>query len=100
MALTTKTTDAFLIQAQPAGTYGPFPLLGGMYAISAVATWGSGGTAALQFLGPDGATYVPVANGSFAANGMLIVWLPPGQYEIIVTTASNASFGVQRIKQF
>lgn len=64
---------------------------GGMYGMSVKAS--TYGTVGLQMLGPDDTTWlaVPVQNGAtgaiattFAADGYGTVYLPPGQYRIVV----------------
>jgi hypothetical protein len=84
-------------------TTAAFGLKGGLYAMSAIATWG-GGTVKIQMIVPDGSTGTAVdiqqsfddgsatikdlITGSFAANGMKIVFLPPGNYKVVIATAS------------
>lgn len=72
-----------------------FPLLGGHYGIVAMATWG-GGNVQLNVLGGDGSTAIPVLP-SFTANGYAYLELPPGQYTLVVTTATAAYVSVSRI---
>lgn len=66
---------------------GPFRLLAGKYQFAGVATSWTGQTATLQTLGPDGATYVPVANG-LTANSVADVDIPEGQYEVTLGTGA------------
>jgi hypothetical protein len=74
-----------------------FSLRGGKYGVSAVATWG-GGSAKLQRLGPDGSTYLSVSSTTdFTANGYGTVDLPPGDYKIVVATATAVFAQVYRI---
>lgn len=73
-------------------TTAAFPLKGGMYSLTASATWG-GGNIALQVLGPDGSTWIaPLSIGGSAntltANGQQVLNLAAGQYRIAVTTAT------------
>ena len=63
-----------------------FTLRGGLYGVSAKATWG-GGSATLQRLSIDGSTYVTVLT-AFTATGYATVSLPPGTYRLAVTTAT------------
>lgn len=77
--------DGYDLQNKAAGTY-LFHLLGGLYALTATATWG-GGNLALNILGPDGSTYVPVLP-AITSNGFATLSLPKGAYEFVGTTAS------------
>lgn len=63
-----------------------FTLLGGRYAVAAVATWG-GGSVSLEMLMPDGSTYLAVV-APFTANNSTIAYLPPGTYKFAITTAT------------
>jgi hypothetical protein len=78
-----------------AATTDPFPLTGGHYAVSSVATWG-GGNVALDMLGPDGSTYIP-AFTAMTANAYATVFLPPGQYRFTITTATAVYLNLCRI---
>lgn len=72
------------IAATPAAFY----LKGGYYMLSAVATWG-GGNVELKMLGPDGSTYLSAPTAlKLSANGMIAGYLPAGQYQLAVTTAT------------
>lgn len=64
----------------------PFPLRGGLYAISSKGTWG-GGSITLQRLALDGATYLTVTP-AITADGYTTVTLPPGTYRLVVATAT------------
>jgi hypothetical protein len=70
------------ISATPAAFY----LSGGQYAVIASATFG-GGSLTLQVLAPDNVTYVTAATAISAA-GVSVVFLPKGQYQLLVTTAT------------
>ena len=59
---------------------------GGRGVFTAVATWG-GGNIALQYLGPDGSTWLAVGS-ALTANGLATFELPPGQIRAAVTTAT------------
>jgi hypothetical protein len=68
-------------------TQGPFTLRGGSYGVTAhSSTWG-GGSATLQRLAPDGATYVTVLT-AFSADGYASVNLPSGTYQLAIATAT------------
>ncbi len=79
-------------------TTSPFTLVGGAYALDAVATWG-GGNVTLQRLGPDGATWInaDATAISLTANGTSgAVALPGGSYRIAVTTATGVYASLNR----
>jgi hypothetical protein len=71
------------ISATPAS----FKLNGGSYGLTMLATWG-GGSIDLKRLGPDGSTYVSVLSATFTANAFQTVNIPPGTYQLTVTTAT------------
>lgn len=74
-----------------------FKLNGGVYTMDAVATWG-GGNVALKRLGPDGSTYLSLDSAlTLSANGTSgPVALPPGDYQLDVTTATALYVSVVR----
>jgi hypothetical protein len=78
-----------------AATTAAFPLMGGLYGVDAMATWG-GGSVTLQKLAGDGSTYVTAAT-AFAANGYVTVDLPAGNYKLVVATASGVYVNLRRI---
>lgn len=59
---------------------------GGTMAFSGEATFSSG-SVLLQFQSPHG-TWIPVANSTLSANGLLILQLPAGQYRAVGATGS------------
>lgn len=59
---------------------------GGRGVFSAVATWG-GGNVQLQYLGPNGSTWLNVGS-ALTADGLAAFELPPGQIRAAVTTAT------------
>src|SRR5579872_4962394 len=75
-----------------------FQLTGGIYVLSAIATWG-GGSVELQKLGPDGSTFLSFNTAvKLTANGMTApVYVPPGQYQITVTTATGVYTDLSRV---
>lgn len=75
-------------------TTAAFPLLGGVYGITASATWG-GGSVALQTLAADGTTWVQ-ALSAFTSNGYATISLAPGQYRFSVSTASAVYLALAR----
>lgn len=100
--------DSFNITNVAAGAY-PFRLEGGVYAMSVVSTFG-GGNVKLQQLGADNVTFVDIkqsyddgsgalvdlVTGSFIANGQKVYVLPPGQYQVLITTATASYVNVSR----
>jgi hypothetical protein len=70
------------ISATPAS----FTLRGGLYAVTAKGTW-SAGSATLQRLAADNATYVTVL-AAFLADGFATVNLVPGTYRVLIATAT------------
>lgn len=64
-----------------------FKLLGGTYGMTVTATWG-GGSVDLKKLSADGSTYVSVLTTTFTANAYQTVNIPPGTYQLTVTTAT------------
>ncbi len=82
MATATESNVASNISATTAA----FTLRGGLYGIAAHATWG-GGSAALQVLLPDNASWTD-AHAQFTTDGYLTANLPAGQYRWRVTTAT------------
>jgi hypothetical protein len=69
-----------------AATPASFSLAGGLYGITATATWG-GGTVTLQRLAPDASTYIATP-AAFAADAYLSVYLPSGTYRLAIASAS------------
>ena len=64
---------------------------GGAGLFSAVGTWG-GATVTLQFVGPDGATFIPVGTSTtLTANGAGSFNLPPGKIQAAITNATSTS---------
>lgn len=71
-------------------------LQGGVYTLTAVATW-TGGSATVEQLMPDGTTWV-ATDLTLSANGMADpIALPPGQYRIAIATATVVYAAVSRI---
>lgn len=65
-----------------------FKLNGGTYGMTVTANWG-GGSVDLKRLSPDGSTYVSVLSSTFSANAYQTLSLPPGTYQLTVTTATS-----------
>jgi len=73
-----------------------FSILGGTYALDAVATW-STGSVKLQRVGPDGSTLIDAAT-SMTANGTSgALSLTPGKYQLTITTATAVYASLTRI---
>ncbi len=93
MAPATSSVDSVIfsnISATPA----PFVLHGGYYFVAGIATWG-GGNIELKMLGPDGSTYLSLPTQlKLTANGCIAGYLPPGTYEVVVTTATGVYVSV------
>tara|TARA_R110000868_G_scaffold24342_2_gene96277 strand:+ start:5591 stop:5881 length:291 start_codon:yes stop_codon:yes gene_type:complete len=94
----TMATDAKSFPNISADT-GAFTLQGGTYAIVGSASWG-GGTVKLQALSLDGATWIDIPNASLTANGFLSpLYLPAGQYQFDVATATAVYISVVNVPQ-
>lgn len=68
---------------------------GGLYCLAVVATFG-GGSVQLEGLGPDGSTQITYS-ASITANGGYELYLPPGEYSLVVTTATGVYASLTRI---
>jgi hypothetical protein len=81
-----------------AATTAAFTLRGGVYKVSALATFG-GGSVKLSMLGPDALTWMEVdnTNSSFTAAGAGNVAIPPGQYRFTIATATAVYASISRI---
>lgn len=79
------------ISATPA----TFTLRGGQYAVTVHATWNAG-SATLQRLAPDGATFVTCLT-AFSADGYATVNLPSGTYKLLIATATALSADIVAI---
>lgn len=90
----TPTESKLLTSAAP----GPISLKGGRYVVGCTATF-SAGNVSLQGLLPDGSTFAGVPNiagtvAAFSAAGWQTFDLPPGQYKIVITTATNVNVSI------
>jgi hypothetical protein len=93
MAFTAQQSIQF---ANISATPPVFTLEGGTYVATAVATFG-GGNLQLQTLANDGLTFVNVGS-QITANGVTTYSnLPPGQYKLVVTTATAIFFSLSRV---
>lgn len=78
-------------------TVGPYRLTAGKFQFAGVATSWTGQTATLEMLGPDAATYVPLATG-LTGNAVTVLDLPDGQYQVaLATTSEPVSVSVVRV---
>lgn len=68
---------------------------GGRGQLTAVATFG-GGSVGLDYLGPDGTTWLAAVT-ALTANGMVQFLLPPGQIRVSVATATAVYANVDRL---
>jgi hypothetical protein len=76
-----------VVLSNKSATTGPFTLTGGQYGVTVTATFG-GGNVTLQRLAADGSTYVTCLT-AFTAAGYASVYLPPGTYQVAITTATG-----------
>jgi hypothetical protein len=75
-----------------------FSLQGGQYMFAFVGT--GTGTVDLKMLGPDGATYIPCGLTQITATtGQQVLFLPIGQYEVIIATFTANYVTLVRISQ-
>ena len=74
-----------------------FVLVGGQYGITCSATFG-GGSATLQVLSLDGSTWISVLP-AFTSSGFANIDLPPGQYRVLIATATAVYFTVSKIRR-
>lgn len=85
--MSTPTESILFTSALP----GPFTLKGGRYMVGCIGT--GFGTVTLQALLPDGTSYSGVPNiagsvSAYSANGWQTFDLAPGQYKIVIVTAT------------
>lgn len=99
MAFAIEQGDSIWVQGETAATYGPFPLLGGVYGITMVQV-GAGGVV-VNRLGPDASnTNVPVVTALAAAgNSYTAIGLPAGQYNVVVSGAATGSVSVSPVAE-
>ena len=65
---------------------------GGTGHFSAVCAGWNGATATLQFLGPDGTTWIPLgADTTLSANGSALFQCQPGQIRVAISTATPSA---------
>jgi hypothetical protein len=88
-------TQSVQFQNLASVTTSAFSLKGGLYGIAVTATFG-GGNVQLQMLSIDGATWFNVAT-SITAAGLTTQQLPPGQYRVVITTATAVFIAIDTI---
>lgn len=81
-------TATVLANNQGPGTFGPFTIAGGQFNMMARSAAWTAGNIVLQQQDPQGG-FIPVQNGTLSANGQVFLQLSPGQYNVIITTATN-----------
>ena len=69
---------------------------GGRGVFAVVATFG-GGSVTLQYLGPDGSTWLTGAT-ALTANGLVAFELPPGKIRAAVTTATAVYASAEQVR--
>lgn len=90
-----RAVDAFTLNNAAPGTY-TGQLKGGVYAWSTYST--GTGTIDLKILAADGVTYIPVATQITATTGFQSpMYLPPGQYAIVIATFTANYIAVVRV---
>lgn len=90
-----RASESFRGEDKAAGTYGPYSVTGGYYQRAAHSTWG-GGSLSLKQLLPDNSTYLTLGT-DLSADGVDYFYLPEGQYEIVITTATHTYFALTRV---
>jgi hypothetical protein len=89
-----QLNDGFTIGPVAPGTSGPFPVLGGLYALAVV-----GSTAAqLNAIGPDGSTSVPIGAAVTTNVYQQPLYLSPGSVKFVNTTGASVFAALSRIK--
>lgn len=78
-----------------AATTALFTLRGGRYAIMGAAT--GAGTMGLQMLMPDGTSMIAVHTAFNTITGLIVVELPPGQYQFVIATFTAVFATICRI---
>lgn len=78
-----------------AATTSAFVLNGGRYQFAVTATFG-GGSVGIEMLGPNGSSWLLVATALTAA-GVVTYELPPGQYRVVIATATAVYVTIVRV---
>lgn len=78
-----------------AATTSAFVLNGGKYTFAVAATFG-GGSVGIETLGPNGSSWLSVGTPPVAA-GVTTYDLPPGQYRVVIVTATAVYVTIVRV---
>ncbi len=70
---------------------------GGRGMLSAVGIWTGGGSIQLQYMGPDGTTWLDIG-GPMTANGVQLFELPPGLIRAAVSIATAVYAQAEKTK--
>jgi len=89
-----RAAESVQFANQAAGNLGPFTLYGGYYQVALAAT--GSGTAQLETLGPDGATWLNVGS-DLTANGVAYFYCAPGEYRLTVATFTAVYASITRV---
>ena len=81
-----RAQDAVVFANPLSATTASFTINGGKYYFAAVAGTFNSGTVTLQRQSADGLTFYTVTNASFTANGNVVLDLPPGLYQVNLST--------------
>lgn len=95
-----RAIDGSSGQLAAAGNSAQFSIFGGTYELGAVsATWGLGGTLAIQHLLPDGQTWFTDTTIKLTANGVIQGPLSIGTYQINLsgTPTSPIAWALSRV---
>jgi hypothetical protein len=90
-----RARDGFSFSNVGTGSTAQKYLLGGLYAFTYAGT--GTGTATLQVLGPDGATWITAVTAFAATTGFVTVYLPAGYYRVTIATFTANYFSVVRV---
>lgn len=95
MAMSSDLVDDGISFSNIAATTTAFALRGGMYGVTAKASWG-GGSATVQRLAVDGTSYVTCLT-AITADGFSTAYLPAGTYKVAIATATAAYIDIVEI---
>jgi hypothetical protein len=89
-----KAADKAIVTNSSA-TEGPFPLLAGEYAMTAIASAWNSGSVKLQRQAADGSSWVDVQ--AFTANGFAAFPIPGGVYQVAIASATGVYADVSAV---
>jgi hypothetical protein len=89
-----SATQSFKLTGLSASTTPIGPVLGGRYALVFAAS--GSGTAILNTLAADNATWVAVSSSITTTTSSQSLDLPPGQYQVVITGFTAASVSLTR----